>query len=135
MYRQSDIALHIIAFETEYELHSSENIPAESMVAESSQGTGFLLEKPSARSSADFGEGHRPRQWSSLKFQPPSTRRALLRPRPRWRRGRDTQPNRQLAREEMGVESCEKGARRAAGALRAKPLFFSLWHDKRTKKN
>ena len=61
-------------------------------------------------------------QWSSLK--PPSARRALLLPRPRWRRGRDTQPNRQLAREEMGVGSCEKGARRAAGALRAKPFFL-----------
>ena len=60
---------------------------------------------------------------SSLKFQPSSTQRAPLRPRPRWRRGRDTQPNRQLAREEMRVESCEKGARRAAGALRAKPFF------------
>ena len=57
--------------------------------------------------SEDFGEGRRWRWRASAKISElSSSPPRLLRFRPRWRRGRDTQPNGQLAREETRVGSC-----------------------------
>jgi len=93
------------------------------MVAESSQGTGFLLERPSARSSADFGEGHRPRQCVVTKVAAKFNSSCSSALSSRWRRGRDTQPHRRLAREETRVEGCKR-APPPAGALRAELLLL-----------
>jgi hypothetical protein len=44
--------------------------------------------------------------------------------RPRWRRGRDTQPHRRLAREETRVESCKRAPPRRGRLERNSPFFF-----------
>jgi hypothetical protein len=44
--------------------------------------------------------------------------------RPRWRRGRDTQPHRRLAREETRVESCKRAPPRRGRLERNSPFFL-----------